>query len=162
MQVRVSSPLLLVESKPPLYSLKKFNNISRSYLIHRVTLTWWHGIVRPQVLFMSLRQKGLQIIIAVQQKFREPMSDWSSFKVVVCLKRICEVLHLILSNFSCGMRTIILLVSNSIPRKTMTFDGPSDFSSARGTLNSFITDLKVSIMLWQLWLSSSPPRKSSR
>ena len=112
--------------------------------------TWWYGFFIPIVRLIILCKNALPGGITRHAKFKEPISDWSSFSVP-----FLRFDHLASSSWSrmtlsCGNEACICSESNIIPKNSSLVAGPTVFAGARGTFSS----LKVSCMLVRLALQS--------
>ena len=118
----------------PLNSFKKFNHIFRSALSSCLILTKWYLLCMLHVLSINLRKNALPGVTTWQAKLRRPMIDCNCFKrtLLIVLGRSRRISCLHLFSLSSGNLAIILLVSNSIPKKVRTWAGPSVFSGANG------------------------------
>ena len=130
----------------PFHCLINKLHISRSLKKPAVSLMWWSGFLTPLVRTIMRCRKGRPGAITLHEKFRVPIRDWSSCRVVDRLDRNSQRAVLIRSTLFTGSLASILWVSRMIPMNWGTLREPSVLAAEMGMFRV----LKDKIMLDRL------------
>ena len=126
------------------------------------------GFLTPLVRAIMHCRKGRPGGITLHAKFKVPIRDWSSCRVVDRFDRNSQIAVLIRSTLSTGSLASILCESRMIPMNWRTLQGPSVLAAEMGMFRFLKDKIMLDRLAWQresrgtVGAGGSIIRKSSR